>query len=213
MKRGEVKGGRVGAKTLPAARGYMRILLFLSIITALLAPAANGEMQRRINVGPDFSYYLLDSDYFGMEDAFGLGLAFRYEVYNNIYIENIIGRFTSNDGVVDIDGLNYHLDLLAILPVLIPYRPLLRAGVGFISVNPITSTPIETYRPAQTAFYVLCGGGFTRTIRENIIIETSADLYVTPYDYRIYQFDRSSVSMDDVRFTHVIVNLGVSYSF
>lgn len=213
MKRIEAKGGIVGVKTLSTVSEYLRILLFLSIAIALMAPAANGEMQRRINVGPDFSYYLLDSDYFGMDDAFGAGLAFRYEVYNNIYIENIIGRFTSNDGVVDIDGLNYHLDLLAIFPILIPYRPLLRTGIGFISVNPITSTPVQTYRPAQTAFYFLCGGGFTRTIKENIIIETSVDFYITPYDYRIYEFDRSAVTMDDVRFSHLILNLGVSYSF
>ena len=203
----------MSARTLSMVSDYLRILLFLSLILALLASAAQGEMRRRINVGLDFNYYLLDGDYFGMEDAFGGGLAFRYEVSNNIYLENVLGRFTSNDGVVDIDGLNYHLDLLAILPVLIPYRPLLRAGFGFISVNPITSTPVQTYRPAQTAFYFIGGGGFTRTIRENIIIETSVDVYITPYDYHIYEFDRSSVSMEDTRFTHLVANVGLSYSF
>ena len=192
---------------------HLRILLFLSLSLALLASAARGETQRRINVGLDFNYYMLDNDYFGMDDGFGAGFAFRYEVSNNIYIENVIGRFTSNDGIVDIDGLNYHIDLLAIFPVLIPYRPLLRLGAGFLAVNPITSTPTQTYRPAQTAFYFISGGGFTRSIRENIYLEASADLYVTPYDYRIYEFDRSSVSMQDARFAHLVFNLGLSYAF
>ena len=194
---------------------HTRVCALLFLVFALLLPAsaARGEMQRRINIGLHVDYYLLDDDYFGMDDGIGAGLAFRYEIWNNVFLENVIGRFSANDGVVDIDGLNYHIDLLAILPVLIPYRPLLRAGMGFISVNPITSTPVQTYRPAQTAFYFLCGGGFTRSLREDLFIESSVDFYITPYDYRIYEFDRSSVSMEDARFTHLVVKLGVSYSF
>jgi len=213
MKRTKIHVGHAGAATLSPVSNYFHILLYLSITLALVASAAHGEMQRRMNVGLDFNYYLLDSDYFGMDNGFGAGFAFRYEISNNVYIENIIGRFTSNDGVVDIDGLNYHLDILAIFPVLIPYRPLLRLGAGFLSVNPITTTPIQTYRPAQTAFYLICGGGFTRSIRENIFLEASVDFYMTPYDYTIYEFDRSAVSTTDARFTHLLFNLGAAYAF
>ncbi len=190
-----------------------RILLSITIVTLLLAPAARGEMQRRMNVGVDFNYYLLDTDYFGMEDGIGAGAVFRYEISNNIYLENFIGRFTSNDGIVDIDGLNYHIDLLAIFPVLIPYRPLLRAGAGFLTVNPITATPTETYRPAQTAFYFIGGGGFTRSFRENLFVVASVDFYLTPYEYRIYEFDRSSVTTEDARFSHLVFSIGASYAF
>jgi len=190
-----------------------RILLSLTLVILLLAPAARGEMQRRMNVGLDFSYYLLDADYFGMDDGFGAGAVFRYEIWNNIYVENVIGRFTSNDGIADIDGLNYHIDLLGIFPILIPYRPLLRVGAGFLAVNPITATPTETYRPGQTAFYLICGGGFTRSFRENIFVEASADFYLTPYEYRIYEFDRSSVLTEDARFTHFVFTIGASYAF
>jgi hypothetical protein len=203
----------IGATTLSPVSNYFRIMLFLSLTIALVASDAHGEMQRRMSVGLDFNYYMLDGDYFGMDNGFGAGFAFRYEIANNVYIENIIGRFTSNDGVVDIDGLNYHLDLLAIFPVLIPYRPLLRLGAGFLSVNPITTTPIQTYRPAQTAFYLICGSGFTRSIRENIFIEASVDFYLMPYDYTIYEFDRSAVSTQDTRFTHLLFNLGAAYAF
>ena len=192
-------------------RSRLRILLFLAII--LFGAAARGEMQRRINVGIDFNYYLLDGEFFGMDDGIGGGLALRYEISNDVYLENVFGRFTANDGIVDIDGLNYHVDLLAVFPVLIPYRPILRAGIGFLAVNPITVTPTETYRPGQTAFYLIGGGGLTRTIRENIIVEASADLYMTPYEYTIYEFDRSSVSTEDVRFTHLVFNIGVNYAF
>ena len=190
-----------------------RILLSLALVVILVAPAARSEMQRRMNAGLDFNYYLFDSDYFGMDDGFGAGAVFRYEIWNNIYLENAIGRFMSNDGVVDIDGLNYHIDLLSIFPVLIPYRPLLRIGLGFLAVNPITATPTETYRPAQTAFYLIGGGGFTRSFRENLFMEASVDFYLTPYEYRIYEFDRSSVSTDDSRFSHFILTIGASYAF
>ena len=213
MKRTKMKRRAIEAETASPEMGYIRILLFLSLTIALLASAAHGEMQRRMNVGLNFNYYMLDGDYFRMDNGFGAGFVFRYEVANNVYIENIIGRFTANDGIVDIDGLNYHLDLLAIFPVLIPYRPLVRVGAGFLAVNPITTTPVQTYRPAQTAFYLIGGGGFTRSLRENIFLEASVDFYFTPYNYTIYEFDRSAVSTQDIHFTHLIYNLGVSYAF
>jgi hypothetical protein len=213
MKRIKMKGETLAVKTLSPVNGLFRILLILSLILVLQASTANGEMQRRINIGLSFNYYLLDGDYFGMDDGFGAEFAFRYEIANNVYIENMIGRFTSNDGVVDIDGLNYHLDLLTIFPVLIPYRPFMRVGAGFLTVNPITVTPTETYRPAQTAFYLIGGGGFIRSFRENIFVEASTDCYLTPYEYTIYEFDRSSVSTRDTYFFHLVFSLGVSYSF
>jgi hypothetical protein len=212
-KRINREGWSIRVKTLSLEKDYLRFLLFFTLVLALLSSAAHGEMQRRMNIGLDFNYYILDGDYYGMVDGFGAGLAFRYEITNNVYLENMIGRFTSNDGGVDIDGLNYHLDLLVIFPVLIPYRPFMRLGVGFLAVNPITVTPIETYRPAQTAFYLIGGGGFTRSLRENIFLEASADFYLTPYQYKIYEFDRSSVSTQDAYFTHLVFGLGVAYAF
>ena len=212
-KRTKVKRKILTAKTLSLENVLFRVLLFLSLFLAFQASAAHGEMQRRMNVCLDFNYYMLDGDYFGMDDGFGAAFAFRYEIANNTYLENVIGRFTSNDGIVDIDGLNYHIDLLTIFPVLIPYRPFIRMGAGFLAVNPITVTPTETYRPAQTAFYLIGGGGFTRSFRENIFVELSADLYLTPYEYTIYEFDRSSVSTRDAYFSHLLFGVGVSYSF
>ena len=88
-----------------------------------------------------------------------------------------------------------------------------RLGFGFLSVNPITVTPTESFRPGQTAFYFIAGAGITRSIRENIIIEWTANIYYTPYVYRIYSFDRSEVTTNDVRFTHYFFSLGISYSF
>jgi hypothetical protein len=190
------------------------IILFISLsLLVLPSSRAQGEMQRRINIGMNFNYYALDSDFFGLDNGVGAVFVFRYEIANNIYFENGLGTFSSDAAGVDIDGTNYHLDVLALLPYLIPYRPMLRAGMGFISVNPITATPTDTYRPAQTTFYLLAGTGLTRTLRENILVEASIDLYFTPYDYRIYEFDRSSVSTRDARFLHFIYNIGISYAF
>lgn len=192
----------------------MLLFLFITLsIILLFSSSAHSELQRRINIGMNFNYYKLDSDFFGMEKGVGAVFVFRYEIANNIYFENNLGTFSSDAAGVDIDGMNYHFDVLTIMPYLIPYRPMFRLGLGFLSVNPITATPTETYRPAQTSFYLLCGAGITRTIRENILVEASADLYLTPYDYRIYEFDRSNVSTQDVRFLHYTFNVGVSYAF
>jgi hypothetical protein len=194
----------------------MRMSLLLCIALSLLAlpsSGAHGGLHRRIQAGMNLNYYGLDADYFGMDDAVGATIAFRYEIANNVYFENNLGTFSSHAAGVDIDGLNYHLDVLAIVPVLIPYRPVARFGIGFLSVNPVTATPTDTYRPGQTAFYLVGGTGVTRTLKENIMVEASADFYVTPYRYRIYEFDRITVSTHDAIFLHYTINIGGSYAF
>jgi hypothetical protein len=205
---------RVRALTLkqPPSR-LLIIILIIIVILAMIAIEARGETSRRMNIGLNFNYYLLDEDYFGMESAAGALFAFRYEIAYNIYFENSLGSFASDADGVNIDGMNYQFGASAILPYLIPYRPVIRLGVGFLSVNPITVTPTESFRPGQTAFYFIGGAGMSRSIRENIIVEATANIYYTPYDYRIYEFDRSDVNTKDVRFTHYVFNLGMSYSF
>jgi hypothetical protein len=205
---------RVRALTLKQPPTRLLILLFIIIvILAIIAIEARGETQRRMNIGLNFNYYLLDDDYFAMDSAVGALFAFRYEIANNIYFENCLGSFASNADGINIDGMNYQFGAAAILPYLIPYRPVVRLGVGFLSVNPVTVTPTESFRPGQTAFYFIAGAGMTRSIRENIIVEATANIYYTPYDYRIYEFDRSEVTTNAVRFTHYVFNLGISYSF
>jgi len=107
----------------------------------------------------------------------------------------------------------YGLGLTAILPYLIPYRPIIRAGIGFISANPVTVTPTESFRPTQTTFYFRAGAGVSRSIMENVQFEFLSDLWVTPYRYRIYIFDRKEVDTSDAMFVHLILSLGVSYIF
>ncbi len=205
---------RVRVLTLKQPPTRLLILIFIVIvILAMIAIEARGEMPRRINIGLNFNYYLLDDDYFGMDSAAGALFSFRYEIINNIYFENSLGSFSSEADGVNIDGMNYQFGGTAILPYMIPYRPMARLGVGFLSVNPITVTPTESFRPGQTAFYFIGGAGMTRTLRENIIIEGTANIYYTPYAYRIYAFDRSEVTTYDARFTHYTFNLGISYSF
>ena len=208
------RGPRVRALTLkqPPSR-LLIILLVIIVILAVIAIEARGETQRRMNVGLNFNYYMLDDEYFGMDSAVGALFAFRYEIVNNIFFENCLGSFTSEADGLNIDGMNYQFGGTAILPYMIPYRPILRLGVGFLSVNPTTVTPTESFRPGQTAFYFITGAGMTRSIRENIIVEAAANIYYTPYDYIIYAFDRSEVSTQNVRFTHYVFNLGISYSF
>jgi len=48
---------------------------------------------------------------------------------------------------------------------------------------------------------------------ENVQFEFLSDLWVTPYRYRIYIFDRKEVDTSDAMFVHLILSLGVSYIF
>lgn len=188
------------------------MLSFVTIVT-FFPDYARGEVNRRIGIGIFPGFYILDSDYFGLEDAPGADIRFRYELKANIYFENRIGYLFSEGAGRSVGGVNYQMGLTAILPYLIPYRPVASLGIGFLSVDPITVTPTETFRPSQTTFYFVFGGGITRTIRENITLEAIGSLWLTPYKYRIYRFNRADVEMEEARFTHMSVHLGVSYNF
>ena len=210
-------GGRYPPGSRAIGRRTTRLPLIFgmaaSVVLLLTASQASGELPRQIGASVYPSYYILDSNFYSLENALGVSAAFRYEITYNVFLENTIGGFTTDDGKVTVNGFNYQLGGLAVFPVLIPYRPLARFGVGFISVNPITVTPTKTFRPAQTAFYIYGGGGITRTIRENIVAEVNANVWFTPYRYRIYTFNRSEVETDDKQFTHISISLGVSYIF
>ena len=127
----------------------------------------------------------------------------------------MIGFLDGDAGGVDIDGFDYRLNLFAIIPyfIRVPYRPVARLGVGFLSVNPVTATPTDTYRPTQTTMYLLAGAGITRNFLKRMLVEVSADVLVTPYQYRIYPFDRQDVNTSLERFTHFSMSLALTYTF
>jgi len=184
------------------------------IIAAVsLCGAARAELPRRISLGLESKYYILDPEFFGLGNALGIGAALRYELTSDIYFENGLGMFKTEGAGVSVDGLDYHLNLLALFPVLIPYRPVARLGIGFLSVNPVTVTPTERFRPTQTTFYFLCGAGVSRSIFDNVLLEASANFWITPYEYRIYRFNRLDVDTSVERFTHLSISIGVAYTF
>lgn len=193
----------------PALKGLILFAAFL----LLTSSQASGELPRRIGASLLARYYILDSDYFGMDDAFGMDISLIYELTWNIYFENRIGLFESESNNVSVYGMTYNMGLLAIFPVIIPYRPLARFGIGFMAADPLTVDPTKTFRPTQTTFYFYGGTGVTRTIKENIIVETNTNVWFTPYEYRIYSFYRNKVEVEKAQFTHVTFSLGISYIF
>ncbi len=195
-------------------RGFvlLGVLSFITIVT-VFPGNARGEVNRRIGVGIFPGFFILDGDYFGLENAPAADIRFRYELESNIYFENRLGYLFSEGAGRSVGGFSYQMGLTAILPYLIPYRPMASLGIGFLAVDPITVTPTETFRPSQTTFYFVFGAGATRTIRENITIEGMGSLWLAPYRYRIYRFNRSDVEMEEAQFTHVAVHIGVSYIF
>jgi hypothetical protein len=190
------------------------MLAVVSMIAAVLVCGrAHTETPRRINVSLESQYYIFDSDYFGLGNAFGVDAALRYEIGSDIYFENGLGIFQTEGNNVSVNGVDYHLNFVALFPVLIPYRPVARFGIGFLSVNPVTVTPTETFRPTQTTFYFLGGAGVTRMILDRVLIEANANFWVTPYRYRVYRFNRFDVTTNAERFLHVSISFGFVYTF
>ncbi|MDD4857163.1 MAG: hypothetical protein PHD74_03555 [Candidatus Krumholzibacteria bacterium] len=175
--------------------------------------ASRAETPRRISVSINPACYIFDSRFFDVDDAFGGDVALRYEIARYIHFESAIGSFRGRGGGVDVDGFDYRLNLVGVIPVLVPYRPIARLGVGFISVDPITVTPTETFRPTQTAFYFLFGAGITRSMGDRVLVELGANLWLTPYRYRIYRFDRQDVEATPERFEHLAISVGAAYTF
>jgi len=193
---------------------WLLIILLLTILVPSFPALAGSLLPRRIGLNCGVDYFVLDRDFFDMDDAPGIGFSFRYELDYNIYFENSLGFFTANaDTSESISGFYFGPSITAILPYFIPYRPIVRAGVGFISVNPITVTPTSTFRPTQTTFYIRAGAGISRSIRENIQFELMADVWFTPYAYRIYKFNRRFVTTEDKYFSHLVISLNISYFF
>lgn len=179
----------------------------------LFAESAPAELPRRIAASAAASYYIFDGDFFGLGNAVGAKAALRYELASDIYFENSLGFFDTEGSGVDVGGFDYRLGLAAVFPVLIPYRPVARCGVGFLTVNPVTVTPTESFRPAQTTFYLCAGVGATRSLFERFLLEAEASFWITPYRYRIYRFNRIDVTTSEERFMHVGLSLGAVYTF
>jgi len=194
--------------------GRRAFLAVISMIGAILVfTGAHSATPRRINVSLESQYFILDSDYFGLANAFGADAALRYEIGWDIYFENGLGIFQTEGNDVSVDGFDYRMNLIALFPVLIPYRPVARFGIGFLSVNPVTATPTDTFRPTQTTFYFLGGAGVTRMILDRLLVEAGANFWVTPYEYRIYRFNRYDVTTTTERFMHLSLSLGFVYTF
>ncbi len=193
------------------SRAKLIVLALLSLV-AVAAPARAQE-PRRISVSVQPTFYRFDSDYFGLEPGFGADVALRYEVVPNIFFENSAGLFRTKGNGVVVDGFDERLVAMAILPGFVSYKAVARLGIGFLSTNPITVTPTQTFRPTQTTFYVVAGAGLARPVYKRFLVDGGVNLWATPYKYRIYTFDRTDVTTRSEAFTQLEVLLSVAYTF
>lgn len=189
------------------------IVLVIAVTVTVFPFNGRCESNRRIGIGVFPGFFLLDADFFDLDNAPAFDVRIRYELEWNIYFENRLGYLFSAANGTSVGGFSYQLGLTTILPYLIPYRPVATVGIGFLSADPVTVTPTETFRPSQTTFYFTGGAGIARSIRENITIEVMSSIWVSPYRYRIYRFNRSDVEMEEKQFTHLSFHVGVSYIF
>lgn len=196
-----------------AAASALFALAGLVIVQSCLAVPARAESSRRIGASLSFGYYMLDDDFFGLDDAPCVSVALRYELKNNIFFENRVGLIRSSQDGLSLNVLACRSGITAILPFFIPWRPALRGGFAMLATNPVTVTPIDSFRPSQTTFYLFAGTGVTRSITESLFGELSFDAMITPYKYRVYAFNRQQVDEDPHQFLHLGVTLGLSYIF
>jgi hypothetical protein len=186
------------------------------IFTALLASAisgANAQEMRRLNAGLLPVFYVFDNDYFDIDSGGGADLVLKYEIRQNVFFENRLGGYAARQGDHNVTGFNGQLGISAFLPVWIPWRPSARIALALMTADPVISDPIQEFRPSQTVFYIVAGVGITRSINAAFQIEAGVDLLFTPYSYRVYEFYRQYVEVNEVRFTQVALYLGASYTF
>ena len=208
-----MKGGSIMTETKRTIRWAPFFAAIVVLAALTIGSTAHAEIPRRVNAALESRYYIFDSEFFGLDGALGIDAALRCELGSDIYVETGLGLFKAQGDDAGVDGLDYHLNLLALFPVLLPYRPVARLGVGFLSVNPVTVTPTDTFRPTQTTFYLLGGAGVTRSISSAVLLEASANFWITPYEYRIYRFNRLDVETSAERFTHLSISLALTYTF
>ncbi len=198
------------AKTVKTSAFF---LLTTFLIIHLFPSAGSCQENRRINAALLGSFTLLDSDYFGLDNAAGVDLALRYEFYYNIFLESRIGTFSCSGEGENINGFKSEVGIAAYSSHFLPLRPGLRAGFGLHSANPVTVTPTDTFKPSQTTFYLYIGCTLGRFVWRSLEVEAGSDVIFSPYEYTKYAFDRQSVITEKAQFTHYTFTLGASYSF
>jgi hypothetical protein len=178
-----------------------------------VSTTSRAQELRRLSVGILPVFYAFDGDYFGIEAGGGADLSLRYEIKQNIFLENRLGGYAGKQGGHNITGFNGQVGATAFLPYWIPWRPSVRAGLALMTANPVISDPVEEFRPSQTVFYLVAGAGITRSISAEFQIEAGVDVLFTPYAYNVYEFYRQYVDVTEARFTHLAVFIGASYTF
>lgn len=168
---------------------------------------------RRISVGFSPAFYIFDGSYWSIGGGYGADVVIRCEIVNNLFVENRLGGYGGSQDGSGITGFNGQIGIIHFFPYLIPHRPSFRAGFAFMTVNPVVSEPVETFRPSQTILYFVTGIGITWSLREYFQLEFGADLLVSPYRYRVYDFHRQYVESIDKRFLHGAFTVGASYVF
>lgn len=188
-------------------------LVLTAVILSVAVSGSDAQGIRRLNAALLPAFYVFDSDYFGIGNGGGMDVVLRYEIRDNVFLENRLGGYAASQDGHSITGFNGQLGVTAFLPYWIPWRPSARAALALMTADPVISDPVQEFRPSQTVFYALIGLGITRSITAAFQIEAGVDLMFTPYSYRIYEFYRQYVEVHDARFTHAAFSLGASYTF
>lgn len=192
-----------------------RAAALAAILIAIGPPPAGSASPaaRKLSAGLYPSFYLFGGDYFGIGRGAGADLVLRCEIGSFFYLENRLGGYAASQDGISVRGLNGQLGVITFLPYLIPYRPSLRAGVALMTCDPVVSKPVETFRPSQTVLYLVAGSGVAWSVRSRLQLEFGADVLITPYRYRVYNFYRQYVDVSEERFIHAAFTLGASYTF
>jgi len=199
--------------TIRAAVGSICVAVMVAVATCTMPAQSHGQEMRRISAGFSPSFYLFDGSYWGIGGGYGADIVIRCEIVNNLFVENRLGGYGGSQDGAGITGFNGQIGIIHFFPYWIPNRPSFRAGFAFMTVNPVVSEPVETFRPSQTILYFATGVGITWSLREYFQLEFGADLFISPYRYRVYSFHRQYVEATEERFIHAAFTIGANYMF
>ncbi len=172
-----------------------------------------GSSGSRFEIGIYPSFYRFDSSFFGAEYAPGIDTRVSIKIIKNIHLENAVGLYSADTDVHRLEGFKNQINVRINPMSGFIIDPELTLGIAFISANPAAETVTEKFRPTQTAFYLSAGAGASKRFSKSIIFRLRITILATPYRYRVYFYDRESITQSERQFTNINLALGASYLF
>lgn len=182
-------------------------------ISSSSSEAASGAFDIPVEVGVYPSVYKFDSDYYGVDLASGMDLRLGIRIADGIYFENLIGFYVNGISGESVQGFKDQIGVRVSLDDNPRFTPELLVGFSVLSANPPAETITRKFRPSQSAFYITAGIGASTYLSDSILFRSEVIISGTPYEYRVFSYDRNTVKEEGYYFLNLNLSFGISYIF